>query len=98
MYFSQVQAVKETSALLVSPSLLIVNARKVCIHLDQGFKEKWEKQIYYLVKTKRETQIATTPETGKRIFTDLLPWSTKKSSWGKLLASPELLKHCRLQG
>ena len=49
MYFSQVQAVKETSALLVSPSLLIVNARKVCIHLDQGFKEKWEKQIYYLV-------------------------------------------------
>ena len=49
MYFSQVQAVKETSALLVSPSLLIVNARIVCIHLDQGFKEKWEKQIYYLV-------------------------------------------------
>ena len=46
MYFSQVQ---ETSALLVSPSLLIVNARIVCIHLDQGFKEKWEKQIYYLV-------------------------------------------------
>ena len=85
MYFSQVQAVKETSALLVSPSLLILNARKVCIHLDQGFKEKWEKQIYYLVKTKRETQIATTPDTG-------VTWA------GETMASPELLKHCRLQG